>query len=415
MGTERFVLMKQFTQSLWKAWPSLCMCGLVALIALAMISCAEKEAPKEQFTITLATLDWPALEEAFPALTKEYADAHPDLSIQVKIPFTTVDQFLADPGSAMADTDVLLFPSTALKALEAQAHSFYPITDIGFTPSPSFASLFTSSTGYWAVPLILDPLVCLVKAEAMQSLGESTIPADWSSVRLASNALLDSGSTLPHIYFYPQTDQSLADSIAALQFAFGYRKTTLQGMPELNFIDQELFEKGLARSNSALKSYMTQDAELTALPLVQSVSEFIASPSGLMTFARLSTYLELSAEDQAKLLAGAVPTAEQTVLPSYALAAGIPLESKNPSLAEAFIHFLIVKTQTIAKNTGTLATPNPLDNTPVSFPDSTLFLLRTNPNYIDTPKALNLLNDKTPVMEANQAWEAGYFIPSATP
>ena len=383
-------------------------------LALILGSCSKKQSPpQEKLNVRIVSIPGQIDADAIKAIAAQYSAANPALITGVTAETTTIDDFLRNPNALLKDTDVLIFPSIVADSLQLQKEAFYPQSVTDTDVYKTIQDIFTTEKGLWAVPLTADPIVMITKKASFNLIGEEGTDSNWSKILMISSMSLDKGVKLPHVVFTTGRPEALTDSIAALEFGYGYAKEIIQGVTIPNLVEQNQFSKILKISNESLKGFMiSKDQSLPEIPQVENLPAFSTNPNAIVTFARLSEYFSLSANDQSKLSFAPTAKVDTPVIPCYVVAASVPLESQNPASANKFIGFLNSKMDELAQKSHTLPVNTKVPQAWKIFVEDAIPVVRTNNKTIDQKDVLELLNGTAQIMEANKKWLPAFTIPA---
>jgi hypothetical protein len=397
--------MKSIVFGLFKSITHVALVLFVGVLLLFSVSCGGKKEEPPRLGVKILSIAGEIESAAYQKVTEQYAAAHPGLILDATVETVSLDSLVNHPVEALNGTDVLIFPSIATEAFAAHTESFYPISATA-TTYKEFNYAYQSLNKQWALPITADPIVFVAKRHGFT---ESLMTGEWLRVKMGSNRAIRSHWPLPHLVFLTEAPLRFTDSVAALQFGFGFARNRIHEKAPRTSLDMGYDTLHLAMKN--VTSYITgEDTPLVEIPQIASLEAFAQSEAYLFTFSRLSDYLSLDEAQRKAFVVGPVPTAEIPVVPAYATAASISIESQNPNHAQQFIAFLKENMAVIANDSNTIAADPALCAYSNLYTEETYFILRQNAKTVDQSLILDVFNDKTLTNEANEIWSQGFAI-----
>ncbi|RJP18739.1 MAG: hypothetical protein C4527_28520 [Candidatus Omnitrophota bacterium] len=384
----------------------------LCLLLFLAVSCGKKT-PPEEFTVKIINVQNELIPSAWIQCASHYRAAHPGLILHTSTEIVSADASSAELQAQLEGSDVVIFPSLLHKTLHALPHAFYPVsvTDSVLPPIVNTAYAAASPNAYWAAPLLLDPVLMIVKSQAAKGIGK--IPSNWIDF---TNMDIFWDPPRPHLVFLTGTPTSLADGVAAQQLARGFEKYALQNIPpDPQFTREEEIEV-LQRSLQNLNAYFSldMDSKIIELPQVEDLSAFLRS-SAYMTFARRSARLALAEEEQIQLMEILTPANDREAIPCYLISAAIPLNAANPSRAEEYIAYLLDHARELADAQHYLPcwTLIGTEDGIGEFSPHVLYTPRIQSINLGQKAVIDAMNGAMAIEEMNGIWKEGFYIPGA--
>ncbi|MBN2327851.1 MAG: substrate-binding domain-containing protein [Candidatus Omnitrophica bacterium] len=394
-------------------WKTVALCAVLGIFAsLLLIGCAEKEEPLKQVNIKIINVNGMIQDDVFPPLAKQYAAAHSDRIVHCTPETASSDIQPDELAGLLTGCDAVVFPSLLNQKCRAQADLFYPIQDMGDSCPPVLDAAYAGTTqnSNWAVPLVLDPVVMIVKKNGPN---DENPPSSWSAVTMHAQLF---NLKPPHLVFITGDPLSLADSIAFQQFSAGFKADVLHNAEREEGVTEKDQLGIFARSLMNLKPYMADSAQarLQEIPQVKDLQAFFQS-NALASFCRYSEYLRLPENLQNQMAVFPLPNNYGPVAVCYVIAAGVPVQSANPAMGEDFIRFLQKEIQSIALKQNYLVSHIPSDNQKGIgvFPPQAVFVPRESGGALSEKLVIDAVNGDLGIHELNSLWMDSFFIPSA--
>lgn len=383
-------------------------------LVFTFVSCEKKQVPppQENFGVRIVSIPGQIDAEAYKSVIAGFKSSNPNLIMEVTAEATAIDAFSKDPLSMIKGTDVLVFPSIVTSTLQSQKSAFYPQSATETTTYKTITPAFAAEKGLWAVPLTLDPVVMIAKKNAFNLIGEDGSNFNWNKILIVSNMSLEKGVKKPHLVFTTGRLEGLTDSIAALEFAFGFAQDPINSATDFtSTMNQLSLAKVMQASNKGLETFMiAKDETLKEIPQVETLSAFVSNPNAIFTIARLSDYFALPADQQNQLSFAPAGT-DHPVIPCYGVAVAVPLEAKYPARAKEFIKFLNDKMGELAQKSHTLPANPQIPQAWQVFSKDSLPQIRINNKNIDSKLALEILSGTDKILLANMKWLPAFSVP----
>ncbi len=384
---------------------------LCALISL-FLCCGKEEKPPEELTLKILNIDGELKPEVFIQSASEYVAAVPDLILNTSTEIITADISSDELRSHLAKTDVVIFPSLVQKKLHSLPNAFYPVSVTASELPRVLDSAYAGSApdSYWAVPLLLDPILMVIKEQAIKNYQKN--PSSWADLSGMRSLWPESK---PHLLFLTGYPLSVADSLAAQQLARGYEKELIQAVPLEMDITQKEIQEVLERGFLNLKRNFFKDVDekMMELPQVSDLSAFVES-NAFYTFARRSSYVALPEFLKQQLRVRITFYNYKPTAPCYVIAAALPLDAAHPAQAEDFIQFLLDHLEEIEKAHGYHATwPQSGEKQVDQYPADTVFVPRIQSVIVGQKAVIDTFNGTMRLQELNDIWMKGLFIPSS--
>ncbi len=393
-------------------WSSLFALGFV-IIPVLMIGCGGASKNIQALNIKIIDVDGELKPDILTSAIEQYKTAHAGLVVNTTFEVVSQDILSNTLTAGFAGCDVVITPSLLNSKFDGLSNVFYPISSAELSIPPSLHAAYESgSTGnqLWAAPLLLDQFIILVKKS---NLNDDYKPGSW--LDLQSRAL---GMDYAQPYLFVQTGRSLglADFVACQQFAYGYKNLNFHDTP----VDPEMTEDDylgvLGRSLSNMKRFLFEsvDDRISTIPQIKDLNKFLSSET-YFTIVRYSDYMNLDELSQKRLFILPIPQSGAPVSPCYVTAAGIPIQSGNPVLAEDFIRFLTTQVDALAKVQNQLPALLPTDEKKgIGFYSrETAFVPRVANVALSDKIIIDAINGDISINELNNLWISGFFVPKA--
>ncbi len=388
------------------------------LITMMMVSCGKKkeEKPPEQLNIKVFLSPDSSTSDVYRNVINQYSTAHSELIVNSTMESDSLQQIKANPSGYLTNTDVIVYPSTYNTVFRSQPSDYYPLSaTIAQIPPVADQAYRKPDTGkLWALPLVADPLVMVLKKDAARVTGDSSPPKTWSKVDMISGINLSNGLAMPHFVFLNKDSLYLADSMAAIQMAVGFYQDLLRGQEIEEKSTEEMRLQTLHQSVMHFRNYFNEEGEtINQLPQVTSLSEFIESDA-LFTIARHSDYMNLPKEMQDQLFLMIIPTDyEKVTIPCHLIVSAVPIQSANHKRGIEFVKFLINNADDIADGIGGIA----IDQSTQKNDANSLFSMdiylvpRESGLAIGQKTVIDVLNGDFSIKEFTQLWAEGFYLP----
>ena len=308
------------------------------------------------------------------------------------------------------EADVVVFPSLLDMELRGHMESFYPLsaTEAVIPGLLDRAYAGAQASTLWAMPFAVDPVVMLIKQDAVHATGDYHPPADWTKIVMITN-VARTEPYHPQLVFDAEDAYSFSNAVAAYLLAMRVDQEKT-GVP-LEQPVTEMEKDDLVRSLlPGLMRFITgsdenQDLEL---PRVESIEAFLKSDA-VLVFSRYSAYLKLNEEQKKLVYAVAVPSPNpHKVMLCHALAAAIPLACKNPVRSHELIRYILDHQEAIAEEQHYLPlheeTPGPLSIL------NHVLVLRDSAVRFEKEHLVQYLQGKIDYAEFNTHWQNGLFL-----
>lgn len=385
---------------------------LVSLIFVLTIGCGGEKTPPKSLTVKVIDTGGLIREEVFPQIAQQFASTQPGL-IVCCTPETVSPDIRTDELSAIfGKGDVVIFPSMLNEKLRTQSNLFYPVQGLNLSLPPVLDLAYAGATesSQWAAPLLVDPMMMFVKKGGQD---DTYIPRDWQTIYMRATMM---DRPLPYFVFLTGDPLGLADSIALQQFSVGYQTEMLHHTQPEQGVTEEDKRVTYAAALANMKVFITGSVEkrMEQIPQVSNLETFFAS-GAYVTFARYSAYMRLPETSRALLEPLMAPQSYGPVAPCYAIAAGIPIQSANPSLGEEFIRYLLSQIDQIAGKQNYLVAQLPAETEKGIgiFPRNTVFVIREGMGALSEKVVIDAINGDLGIEDLNQLWRTTFFLPSA--
>lgn len=388
------------------------------LVAFVMVSCGKKkeEKPPEQLNIKVFLSSDSSTSDVYRNVINQYAAAHSELIVNSTMESDSLQQIKANPSGYLSNADVIVYPSTYNTVLRSQPSNYYPLSaTIAQIPPVVDQAYRNPDTGkLWALPLVADPMIMVLKKNAARVTGDSTPPKTWSKVDMISGINLSNGLAMPHFVFLNKDSLYLADSMAAIQMAVGFYQDSLRGEKIEEKSTEEKRMQTLHQSVTHFRNYFNEEGEpINQLPQVTSLTEFIESDA-LFTIARHSDYMNLPNEMQNQLFLMIIPTDyEKITIPCHLIVSAVPIQAANHKRGIEFIKFLLDNANVVADGIGGLVIDQTsIKNDANSLLSMDLYLVpRESDLAIGQKSVIDVLNGDFSIKEFTHLWAEGFYLP----
>lgn len=400
------------------------MCYSIVLILAVMVglslfitSCGEKK-PPEKLTIKIIDSENELTPDIYVQIVSDFAKTHPKLIVNCTPTIVLSDISANELVAKFIGTDVVIFPSLFNHELRSLPNAFYPIQPDNTEIPPVIDRAYAAeeSGKSWAIPLIMDPMVMVLK--------QTFNPPDlsWLMLEIYGNLYRNThGNGTPPMCILNGRPSDLADSVTSRILAMGFERYTLHHVPlEVDRTEEDFL---LSVGNGFLnwrrfldatpKQYTTPADRISELPLVSDIKAFIDSDAA-MTFVRYSDFAGLSPELKQKIRVIQIPTPYEPSILAHVVSAGIPIDSENPTRGDEFIRFLLSQKNKLCDNSGFI----PVEKTTVSselnriISPQTVIIPREKSTTLGQKMVIDALNGTMNFEEFNAIWTSSIFVPS---
>lgn len=392
--------------------------GLVlALVSVLIVSCSKKEeeTPQPVETLRVTLLD-PRNEmrlEVFQEFADQFAQSHPGTVVECATKAVNPDDPKLDTARWLADTDVAVFPSYLNAVFRNQPNSFYPVSqetqDLPAMIQLAYAGATPASL--WSLPLVIDPYVLVIKK---RDPADATPPSEWQEILLRGNLFQRARryAGIPMFVFLIQDPLSLADSVAAHQFSFGYGRDMLHAIPLEEEVTPEINRQTLSRALQNMKRFILNDpnARVAEVPKADDLPDFVRNEP-YVTIAKLSAFHALPPEARANLFATPLPTPYKQTVACQVIAAAVPIGSERPSGGEKWLAFLRESLDSLAQKLGGLPARTLVNIENAFYPPDTVFIPRENMKTLSHKNLIDALNGDLSPEELENLWAGAFFFP----
>jgi hypothetical protein len=384
---------------------------VLVVMPVLMIGCGGASKSASTLSIKIIDVDGELKPNILNSAIEQYKIAHAGLVVSTTFEIVSSDILSNVLTAGFAGCDVIITPSLLNSKFEGLSNVFYPVSSAELSIPPSLDNAYKSGSTadqLWSAPLLLDPFVIVARKS---NLNDTYKPISWLSLSARAKSM-----DYAQPYFLIQTGRSLgmADFVACQQFAYGYKNSNFHDTPT----DSELSEDDqlaiLGQSLANMKRFLFElsDDRISSIPQIKNLGKFISSEA-YFTIARYSDYMNLDELSRKRLFAIAIPQAAAPVASCYVTAAGIPIQSGNPALAEDFIKFLITQIDSISKEQNQLPALLPADEKKgIGFYlRETAFVPRVGSVALSDKIVIDAINGEITIRELNDLWDSSFCIP----
>lgn len=358
--------------------------------------------------------------EALETMVTEYASSRDTITVE----FSVVQADPSQPQSipkALENADLAIFSSLLHSALRPRIESFYPIPANDETSAlPStlpavYASMEQSA--HWAVPLVLDPVVMVMKRDMANRIGEPVPVESWAKIQLMKTVTTQ-GGIWPQMGVVTSTPLAIADSAAVLALGYGFHANHLRSdwTQEMLPVDRmmDVQAMGFAGLGRTLVDPTEGDSLIQELPVYPTLTDFLDSEAQF-TFVRYSAWLaenpELKSSSFSMIAPG--PQGKSTVV--YALSAAVPMTSSAPDAAANVVRYLQDNASAIAE-AHSMFDPYSMGSaiSELNLDASTAILVRENATGIESDLFLGMLRGIAEISDFNTRWSTGFYVPESS-
>lgn len=405
--------MKRKIEGIFSLTGSICLIVILALTLVLLTGCGGEKEAEKPLTLKVKIVNAGGLidEEAFAQATQQFAAAKSGAIVSCTAETVSPDLKAEELTAQFGQCDVVIYPSLLNKPLRAQANFFYPIQGIEVNLPSCLDLAYAGSTesSRWSIPLLIDPMMMYVKKTSVE---DDYIPGDFQTIYMRAKMM----EMRQPIITFPGNPVDLADSIAQLQFAAGYQMEILHHIPaEIGVTESEkwgIYTRALVN----MKKFMIEPVEdrLEQIPQVARLDAFVESHS-YATMARFSAYKNLPEDMRNRIVPMGIPYTSGPTAVCNAIAAGIPIQSSNPSLGVEYIQYLLGQIDALADRQKYLAAQLPADKEMGIKPlaPNTVFVLREDNGALSEKMVIDAINGDLGIEELDQLWVTSLFIPSA--
>lgn len=351
--------------------------------------------------------------EPIKKIINTFEESNDDLIINTTTAIVDVNESYSELLERFRNTDVIIFPSILEDTLSAKSSSFYPISATSTNLSDSIQQHYRQSNdkGIWAVPFLYDPIIKIIRKDAVTKTGDQFFPDSWNKTLLISElALSDDSYRYPLFQIIESDEYSYTDTLAAYYLSRGLFHEVIIGNGFSNDMSMELHRIGQYDIFKTISMFMTNDAENKDynLKTIKSIEDFIET-KGLFSFVRHSDLNKSSKSIQSNFYWGIAPTIhdEKPIL-CYSINAAIPIESDLTDIAKLIIKELTVNNHNINEMEGYLSNHEMKNNSKTS--ENNLMLIRSNNKTLHTKIFKDILNQKKDIIDFNGIWLQSYNI-----
>lgn len=389
----------------------LCITAVSCLFAL--IQCGEigtKE--KSELDVVFLDVDNNIPVGAMEEIVQSYKDAHQDIIVNTKTAEIEADATYSTMAEQFKNADVIIFPSVIEDTLSPRSSSFYTISATSTNLPESIAQHYqTSNQELWAQPLLYDPVIQIIRKDAVKRTGDQFFPRSWSKIaHISQLGIVDDTYPVPQLKIYDPKEYGLTDTLAAYYLSRGlfYDVVVGKGLSDDMSMDLHRIAQFDILKTIALFTTGNRDKLDFSFDFVKTLEEFNES-NGMFTFLRYSSFIQKDPTFQSNFYWGIAPSIydEKPVL-CYSVNAAIPIDGDQPEMAKEFISYITNMPEEGLKPNGYF-TVNELPTSEL-FPENHFIVIRSNSNKLHEKVFYDCLQKKKDILEFNGIWLSGFSI-----
>lgn len=393
--------------------PFLCIILLTCLSVFYQCGGQQDQVAQKIINVKLLSIDEDLPIETIQSAIQSFENNHQNMMVNVTNTKIDADSSYATIQEYLNNTDVVIFPSVIEDTLALRKNSFYPLETTESSLQSTIVNHYKSDANdkIWAKPLLLDPVIKIIRKEAVHKTGNQFFPRSWNETFLISDlGSSDESFRQPQFKVYDNQMRGISDSIAAYYLSFGLFNDVIIGKGFSKDLTTEQIEMAEYDIFKTIGIYMkdNDNARNISIDYVNSIDEMIQN-KGLFTFVRHSIFKQSSEMEQNQFYYGIAPNIhDKKPVLCYSICASVPISSQEPENAKMLIGQIEENMNAAQEKEGYISIHN-FENDSL-IPENFYLVIRTNANTYHENIIYDVLNNDKSVYEFNKIWLNGFKI-----